>query len=232
MSALAGLVERGLMAEDWAAALAPVDDRVAAMGVFLREEIAAGRPYLPAGDRVFRAFQRPLADVRVLVVGQDPYPTPGHPIGLSFAVGGDVRPVPRSLANIYRELAEDTGVEPPPHGDLTAWADQGVMLLNRSLTVRPGEAGSHRGQGWEQVTEAAIRALASRGGPLAAVLWGAHARSLEPMLAPVPAVTSPHPSPLSASKGFFGSRPFTKVNALLADQGADPVDWALPHTPT
>ena len=232
MSALAGLVDKGLVAQDWAEALAPVDEQIAAMGTFLREEIAAGRPYLPAGDRVFRAFQRPLADVRVLVVGQDPYPTPGHPIGLSFAVEGDVRPVPRSLVNIYRELADDVGVDPPPHGDLTAWADQGVMLLNRSLTVRPGAAASHRGKGWEAVTEAAIRALATRGGPLAAILWGRDAQSLEPMLDPVPAVKSVHPSPLSASKGFFGSKPFSKVNALLVEQGGDPVDWALPHTPT
>ncbi|MGZ8744929.1 MAG: uracil-DNA glycosylase, partial [Nocardioides sp.] len=129
MSALAGLVEKGLVAPDWAEALAPVDDRIAAMGRFLREEVAAGRSYLPAGDRVLRAFQRPLVDVRVLVVGQDPYPTPGHPIGLSFAVDAHVRPVPRSLANIYQELRTDVGVDPPGHGDLTAWADRGVMLL-------------------------------------------------------------------------------------------------------
>ena len=145
MSALAGLVDRGLMAPDWAEALAPVDDRIARMGAFLRAEIAAGHSYLPAGDAVFRAF----ADVRVLVVGQDPYPTPGHPIGLSFAVDAHVRPVPRSLANIYRELATDVGVATPEHGDLTAWSEQGVMLLNRVLTVRPGESASHRGRGWE-----------------------------------------------------------------------------------
>ena len=161
MSALAGLVDQGLVAPDWAEALAPVDDRIAAMGRFLREELAAGRPYLPAGDRILRAFQRPLADVRVLVVGQDPYPTPGHPIGLSFAVAPDVRPLPGSLRNIYQELRTDLGVEPPAHGDLTAWADRGVMLLNRVLTVRPGEAASHRGRGWEVVTECAITALAA-----------------------------------------------------------------------
>jgi uracil-DNA glycosylase len=228
MSALGGLVERGLVAPDWAEALAPVDRRIEAMGQFLRAELAAGRSYLPAGDHVLRAFQRPLADVRVLVVGQDPYPTPGHPIGLSFAVDAHVRPVPRSLANIYRELATDVGVEPPPHGDLTAWADQGVMLLNRVLTVRPGEAASHRGRGWEEVTECAIHALARRGGPLAAILWGRDAQGLKPMLGPVPWVESPHPSPLSASRGFFGSRPFSRVNQLLVDQGGLPVDWALP----
>jgi uracil-DNA glycosylase len=228
MSALGGLVERGLVAPDWAQALAPVDRRIEAMGQFLRAELAAGRPYLPAGDHVLRAFQRPLADVRVLVVGQDPYPTPGHPIGLSFAVDGHVRPVPRSLANIYRELATDVGVEPPPHGDLTAWADQGVMLLNRVLTVRPGEAASHRGRGWEEVTERAIHALARRGGPLAAILWGRDAQGLKPMLGSVPWVESAHPSPLSASRGFFGSRPFSRVNQLLLDQGGSPVDWRLP----
>jgi uracil-DNA glycosylase len=205
-----------------------VDDRIAAMGRFLRDELAAGRPYLPSGEQVLRAFQRPLAQVKVLVVGQDPYPTPGHPIGLSFAVDGHVRPIPRSLANIYAELRADLGVEPPAHGDLTAWADQGVMLLNRVLTVRPGEAASHRGRGWETVTECAIQALVRRGGPLAAVLWGRDAQSLKPMLAPVPWVESPHPSPLSASRGFFGSRPFSRVNDLLTRQGGVPVDWRLP----
>ena len=166
MGALAGLVEKGLVADDWAAALAPVDERIAAMGQFLRGEIAAGRPYLPAGDHIMRAFQRPLADVRVLIVGQDPYPTPGHPIGLSFAVDKHVRPLPGSLRNIYTELGTDLGLQLPGHGDLTAWADRGVMLLNRVLTVRPGEAASHRGRGWEEVTSCAIDALARRGGPL------------------------------------------------------------------
>lgn len=228
MSGLSGLVERGLMAPDWAQALAPVDERVARMGQFLRAELAAGRSYLPAGDHVFRAFQRPLAEVRVLVVGQDPYPTPGHPIGLSFAVDAHVRPVPRSLANIYQELHTDLGVKPVAHGDLGAWADRGVMLLNRVLTVRPGESASHRGQGWEEVTERAILALVARGGPLAAILWGRDAQALKPVLGRVPWVESVHPSPLSASRGFFGSRPFSRVNRLLLEQGAEPVDWTLP----
>jgi len=228
MSALAGLVERGLVAADWAEALAPVDDRLAAMGDFLRAELAAGRSYLPSGEHVMRAFQRPLGDVRVLVVGQDPYPTPGHPIGLSFAVAPDVRPVPRSLANIYAELATDLGIEKVAHGDLTAWADQGVMLLNRVLTVRPGEAASHRGRGWEDVTACAIEAIARRGGPCVAILWGRDAQSLKPMLGAIPWVESVHPSPLSASRGFFGSRPFSRVNRLLEEQGGDPVDWRLP----
>jgi uracil-DNA glycosylase len=231
MAGLAGLVERRLMAPDWAEALAPVDERVTAMGRFLRDEIGAGRGYLPAGDDVFKAFRRPLADVRVLIVGQDPYPTPGHPIGLSFAVAPDVRPLPGSLRNLYQELSTDLGIPPAVHGDLTPWADRGVMLLNRVLTVRPGESASHRGRGWEDVTSCAIDALVRRGGPAAAILWGRDAQSLKPALGRIPWVESAHPSPLSASRGFFGSRPFSRVNRLLEDQGGDPVDWSLPALP-
>jgi uracil-DNA glycosylase len=227
MSALGGLVSRGLVAEDWAEALAPVDDTIAAMGQFLRAELAAGRTYLPRGEHIFRAFSRPLADVKVLVVGQDPYPTPGHPVGLSFSVAPEVRPLPRSLANIFQELRDDLGHPVPSSGDLTPWADSGVMLLNRVLTVQPGSAGSHRGRGWEKVTEQAITALAERGGPLAAILWGRDAQSLKPLLGRVPWVESAHPSPLSASRGFFGSRPFSRVDALLREQGGEPVDWRL-----
>ena len=228
MSALAGLVDRGLMAADWAEALAPVEPHLEVMGRFLREELAAGRPYLPQGDHILRAFQRPLAEVKVLIAGQDPYPTPGHPVGLCFSVAPDVRPVPASLVNIYKELATDLGVPTPGHGDLSAWADQGVMLLNRVLTVRPGAPASHRGRGWEAVTGHAIAVLAKRGGPLAAILWGRDAQSLKPMLGPVPWVESVHPSPLSAHRGFFGSRPFSRVNALLTQQGGTPVEWKLP----
>ncbi|MCM0619832.1 uracil-DNA glycosylase [Nocardioides bruguierae] len=228
MSALTGLVDKGLMAEDWARALAPVEPQVAAMGRFLREELAAGRHYLPAGENVFRAFRAPLAGVKVLVVGQDPYPTPGHPIGLSFAVDRDVWPLPRSLVNIYSELKDDLGVEVPRNGDLTPWTEAGVMLLNRCLTVEPGQPASHRRKGWEAITQRAIEALVERGGPLAAILWGRDAQSLEPMLAGTPCVRSAHPSPLSASRGFFGSRPFSKVNQMLTDAGGEPVDWRLP----
>lgn len=217
-----------LMAPDWAAALADVEPQVRAMGDLLRAEVAEGRTYLPAPGDVLAAFRRPMADVKVLVVGQDPYPTPGHPMGLSFSVQPHVRPVPRSLQNIYAELAADVGVPTPAHGDLTAWADQGVMLLNRVLTVRPGEPGSHRGRGWEQVTEAAIKALVARGGPLVAILWGRDAQTLKPWLGTVPTVESAHPSPLSARRGFFGSRPFSRVDALLVEQGGTPVDWTLP----
>lgn len=229
MSTLAGLVTKGLMASDWADALAPVEERIAAMGSFLREEVAAGRGYRPSGDNVFRAFRRPLADVKVLVVGQDPYPNPEYPIGLSFAVERHVRPLPQSLKNIYTELRADLDVTTPEHGDLSPWADQGVMLLNRVLTVRPGASQSHQRKGWEEVTECAIRALAARHGsgrPLVAILWGNPARSLKPMLGPVPTVESAHPSPLSASKGFFGSQPFSRANALLVEAGGTAVDWA------
>jgi uracil-DNA glycosylase len=220
---LAELVDPG-----WAEALAPVADTITELGDFLRAETAAGRRYLPAGENVLRAFQAPLSDVRVLIVGQDPYPTPGHPIGLSFAVEREVRPIPRSLANIYRELADDLGIPPALHGDLTAWSEHGVMLLNRVLTVQAGVSGSHRGKGWETVTEQAIRALVARGGPLVAILWGRDAASLTPLLGATPIIRSAHPSPLSARNGFFGSRPFSRANELLAAQGADPVDWALP----
>jgi len=229
MGALAGLVDQGLVAPDWAEALAPVDEQVAAMGRFLRDEDAAGRGYQPSDDRVFRAFERPLADVRVLVVGQDPYPNPEHPIGLSFAVERHVRPLPPSLRNIYAELRDDLGIETPAHGDLSAWADQGVMLLNRVLTVRPGDSNSHRRKGWETVTDRAITALAERGGPCVAVLWGKPAQTLRPVLGAIPSVESAHPSPLSAHRGFFGSRPFSAVNRRLEEQGAEPVDWTLPE---
>lgn len=216
-----------LVAPDWAQALAPVAGQLAAMGDYLRAEIAAGRNYLPAGPNVLRAFSRPMADVRVLIVGQDPYPTPGHAVGLSFSVARDVRPLPRSLANIYTELTSDVGIPPAPHGDLTAWFSQGVLLLNRVLTVRPGAPGSHRGKGWEAITQRAIEALVARGGPLVAILWGRDAQNLQPMLGDVPVIGSAHPSPLSARSGFFGSRPFSRTNAALQAQGASPIDWRL-----
>lgn len=216
-----------LVHPSWVPALEPVRATIGRMGDFLREEVAAGRGYLPAGDAVLRAFRQPFDAVRVLVVGQDPYPTPGHPVGLSFSVAPDVRPVPRSLQNIYTELASDLGLATPATGDLTPWSEQGVLLLNRVLTVRPGASASHQGKGWEEVTEQAITALAARGGPIVAILWGRQARSLAPMLGPVPRVESAHPSPLSASSGFFGSRPFSRANALLTEQGGEPVDWSL-----
>lgn len=216
-----------LVAPDWAEVLAPVQPTVTALGEFLRQETAHGRRFLPSGANILRAFTRPLADVRVLIVGQDPYPTPGHPVGLSFAVDRSVRPLPKSLVNIYRELHDDLGVRPPEHGDLSAWTDHGVLLLNRVLTVRAGSPGSHRGKGWEKVTDSAIDGLVRRGGPLVAILWGRDAQSLRPALGDIPVIASPHPSPLSASRGFFGSKPFSRTNALLEKQGAGPIDWSL-----
>jgi uracil-DNA glycosylase len=222
---LSEIVESG-----WARALEPVADQVAAMGEFLRQEIAAGHTYLPAGENVLRAFTFPFDDVRVLIVGQDPYPTPGHAVGLSFSVAPDVRPLPRSLDNIFKEYATDLGHPAPSTGDLTTWSQRGVMMLNRVLTVRPGAPASHRGKGWEAVTECAIRALVARPQPLVAVLWGRDAGTLKPMLTGERCLTieSVHPSPLSASRGFFGSRPFSRANQLLNEVGSDPIDWQLP----
>lgn len=215
----------------WAEALAPVEPVIRRMGDFLRAEQQAGRRFLPAGDRVLAALRAPVEKVRVLVVGQDPYPTPGHAIGLSFAVAPHVRPLPRSLANIFREYRDDLGFDEPANGDLTPWVDEGVLLLNRCLTVRPGAPGSHRGKGWEEVTDLVIDTLVERrrrGGALVAVLWGRDAQQLSPRLDGAAIVASPHPSPMSADRGFFGSRPFSRVNVHLAEQGAAAVDWRLP----
>ena len=235
---------RSIVDPGWADALEPVAGRIAAMGDFLRAEVAAGRRYLPAGENVLRAFKQPFAAVRVLIVGQDPYPTPGYAVGLSFSVAPDVRRLPGSLVNIFREYSEDLGYPTPTTGDLTPWAERGVLLLNRVLTVQPGKPGSHRGKGWEEVTDQAIRALAARkpaaaggqvgkagrvgGEPLVAILWGRDARTLAPLLEGIPAVESAHPSPYSAANGFFGSRPFSRANHLLEQEGAQPVDWKLP----
>lgn len=216
-----------LVHPSWADALEPVADTIHTCGDFLRAELAAGRGYLPAGDKVLRAFSQPLDQVKVLIVGQDPYPTPGHAVGLSFSVAPDVRPVPRSLANIYTELSSDLGVPTPGNGDLSPWTERGVLLLNRVLTVQPGQSASHRGHGWEEVTAAAIDALVARDQPLVAILWGRDARSLVPRLGSTPYVESAHPSPLSARNGFFGSRPFSRANTLLGEQGGAPVDWSL-----
>lgn len=216
-----------LVHSSWLPALTPLEPVIAGIGAFLREEVAAGRGYLPVGEHVLRAFGQPLDEVRVLIVGQDPYPTPGHPVGLSFSVGPQVRPLPPSLVNIFTELCADLAVPQPSSGDLSAWAQRGVLLLNRVLTVSPGKPASHRGKGWEQVSAAAIEALANRGGPLVAILWGRDARSLAPALGPVARIESAHPSPLSARSGFFGSRPFSRANVLLAQQGAPPIDWRL-----
>lgn len=223
MADLAALVGPG-----WDEVLAPVADRLADLGDWLRAEQAEGRPFLPAGRDVLAALQMPLQDVRVLVVGQDPYPTPGHPIGLAFATAPGVRPLPGSLRNVLAEYEADLGHPAPSSGDLTPWVQEGVLLLNRVLTVRPGAPGSHRGRGWEEITEAVVDGLVGRGGPLVALLWGRQARDVAPRLGTVPRVESAHPSPLSAHRGFLGSRPFSRTDALLVEQGAAPVDWRLP----
>jgi uracil-DNA glycosylase len=216
------------MESGWATAMEPVAANIAAMGDFLRQEIAEGRGYLPSGENVLRAFKQPFHQVRVLIVGQDPYPTPGHPIGLCFSVAADVRPLPKSLVNIFTEYSDDLGHPTPSNGDLSPWTEQGVLLLNRALTVQPGKPNSHQGKGWETVTEQAIRALAARDEPLVAILWGRNARNLKPLLGDTPCIESAHPSPLSAHNGFFGSRPFSRANDLLGRAGAEQVDWKLP----
>lgn len=225
---VASALAAGAMAPDWAAALADVSDELVALGSKLDARREEGESVLPEPAHVLRALRSPLAGVRVLIVGQDPYPTPGHPIGLSFATEARVRPLPRSLQNIYKELTSDTGIAAPTHGDLSAWADQGVLLLNRVLTVGAGNAGSHRSLGWQHITDAVIAALVARQAPLVAVLWGKDAQSLAPALRGTALIESAHPSPLSARRGFFGSRPFSRVNELLAAQGSEPIDWSLP----
>ena len=227
-----------LVAPDWADALAPVEAQLREALAFLAGEVAGGHAVLPSPANLLRAFRQPLSGVRVLVVGQDPYPTPGHAVGLSFAVDGATRPIPRSLANIYKELQADLGFPPRVHGDLSRWAEQGVLLLNRVLSVRAGAAGSHRNKGWEAVTAAAIRAVADRESaagagqaPLVVILWGKDAESVRPLLGSAAVIASAHPSPLSASRGFFGSRPFSRANALLQEQGNGTVDWELPPLP-
>lgn len=218
-TSLAELIDPG-----WAKALAPVEPEIRALGDMLREENAAGLGYLPAPHNILRAFTYPFDEVKVLIVGQDPYPTPGDAIGLSFAVAPS-QPLPASLRNIYTELTTDLGCSPPPNGDLTPWAEQGVCLLNRVLTVTPGKPASHRGRGWEKVTDQAIRALVDRDQPLVAILWGRDAASLRPLLLSTPVIESPHPSPLSAHRGFFGSRPFSRTNEILEAEGVTPIRW-------
>ena len=225
---MAGRPLSGVMEPGWAEALEPVAGQIKEMGDFLRAEIAAGRRYLPAGENVLRAFKQPFAGVRVLIVGQDPYPTPGHPTGLSFSVAPEVTRLPPSLVNIFTEYSGDLGLPRPSSGDLTPWSERGVLLLNRVLTVQPRKPGSHRGKGWEKITDQAIRALAARGGPLVAILWGRDAQNLAPLMPDVPTIESAHPSPYSADRGFFGSRPFSRASELLEERGATPVDWRLP----
>jgi len=215
------------MAPDWAKAMAPVEADIRKMGDFLRSEVKAGRQFLPAPENIFRAFQTPLKDVRVLIVGQDPYPDPKYPVGLSFSVKHEVRPVPQSLKNIYKEMSDDLGLTPPEHGDLSHLAEQGVMLLNKVLTVQSGKPMSHWKKGWEEITEHAMKVLNERNQPMVAILWGSNARQLKTFLTnpKIKIIESVHPSPLSARNGFFGSKPFSQTNKYLEANGLKPIKW-------
>ena len=206
--------------DDVATTLADIENR-------LDDESRRGIRHAPPRSEIFRAFRVPLESVRVVILGQDPYPTPGHAVGWSFSTSRDVRPLPRSLANIYAELHTDLGITPADHGDLSSWVDQGVLLLNAALTVREGEAGSHRSWPWKTVAGAALTALAGRDTPPVAVLWGNDARWAEPILTGIDLIKSAHPSPLSARRGFFGSRPFSRINTSLSTQGSTPIDWRV-----
>ncbi|NLD78408.1 MAG: uracil-DNA glycosylase [Acidimicrobiales bacterium] len=196
---------------------------------FVAAERSAGLVF-PPDDEVFAALHlTPLATVKVVILGQDPYHGTGQAHGLCFSVRSGT-PAPPSLRNIQRELVDDLGVAPPTTGDLTRWAGQGVLLLNTTLTVRAGQAGSHQGRGWERFTDQVIRAVSARNEPVVFVLWGAHARKKKALIdrRTHVVVESAHPSPLSAHNGFFGSRPFSRVNAALEARGREPVDWSLP----
>ncbi len=216
---------------DWAEPLAPAlaAPSFARLCAFLDAERAAYDVF-PAAEHVFEAFARtPIADVKVLLLGQDPYHGEGQAHGLCFSVPRGVAPPP-SLRNVFRELEADLGCGPAPHGNLAAWAERGVLLLNTVLTVRAGEAHSHRGQGWEPFTDAVITALSARPTPLVALLWGGPARKHRARIdgARHRIIEGVHPSPLSAHRGFFGSRPFSAVNRALVELGHDPIDWCLP----
>ncbi len=223
-----GQAWRDAVHASWLPALEPVGLELDAVLARVRAEEDAGASVLPPADVRLRALAAPLDGVRVLVVGQDPYPTPGHAVGWSFSAPPGTSPLPASLRNLLRELADDRGVR-ATSGDLSPWVGRGVMLLNRVLTVRAGESASHRRLGWQAVTDAVVGALAARDAPLVSVLWGRDAQAVAPLLAGTAVVTGVHPSPLSASRGFFGSRPFGAVDAALVAQGGPAMDWSLEH---
>ena len=222
------LAASGSIDPSWVAPLSPVQDVLVEIAHKLSEEIEQGNHFYPQPENIMRAFQLPFHRVRVLILGQDPYPTPGDAIGLSFSISPEQRVLPRSLKNIFTELSADTGCSLPASGDLSPWVYQGVMLLNRVLTVRSGHAGSHRKWGWEQVTEQTIRALDERQTPLVALLWGKDAATAKEFLTHSVVLESAHPSPLSASRGFFGSRPFSAANKAFLELGQEPINWQLP----
>lgn len=219
--------------ESWRAALEPAlaSPEARRLGGWLRQQEDAGKQVFPPRGQRLRALElTPLDRVKVVILGQDPYHGPGQAHGLAFSVPEGVR-VPPSLVNIYKELRDDLGVEVPPHGNLEHWARQGVLLLNTCLTVEAGCAGSHAGKGWEAITDAAVAAVARREEPSVFILWGNHARNKAQRVPELAAsgrhlvLTSPHPSPLSAHSGFFGSKPFSKANVFLEAQGRGVIDW-------
>ncbi|MEL7738128.1 uracil-DNA glycosylase [Citromicrobium bathyomarinum] len=221
--------------DSWQDTLAPVlaTPEARKLGGFLRAEEAAGKAiYPPQGCRLRALELTPLDRVKVVILGQDPYHGPGQAMGLSFSVPDDVRHPP-SLRNIFRELADDCSIPAPASGDLTAWAQRGVLLLNNTLTVEAGNAGSHAGRGWDAITDACVAAVAAREQPAVFILWGSHAQKKASRIAELNEPTrhcvirSPHPSPLSAHRGFFGSKPFSRANAFLEQVGLGPVDWQI-----
>lgn len=230
---MTGTERNTAMEPGWQAHLAAVltSEPIHRLRDFLRGELRAGKHLLPDKSDWLKAFSAtPFDDVRVVILGQDPYPTPGHAHGLSFSVRPTVKPLPKSLINIFQELRDDLGIENTT-GDLTPWAKQGVLLLNAVLTVPAGQSAGHQNQGWEVLTDAAIEALASREKPVVFVLWGAFAQKKRTLIEPHNQdrrhliIQSPHPSPLSAYRGFFGSRPFSRINQFLEAHGEPPIDW-------
>lgn len=206
-------------------------DYMKQLKAFLQQEKAQGKVILPAASQWFAALNAaPFDRVKVVIIGQDPYPTPGHAHGLCFSVQPQVRPLPKSLINIYQELADDVGIR-NQSGYLMPWAEQGVLLLNAVLTVEAGNANSHQGKGWERFTDAAIQALNERNTHCVFVLWGAHAQKKGALINRQrhTVISSAHPSPLSAYRGFFGSQPFSKVNAALSAHQQTPIHWQLPE---
>ncbi|MCI1985201.1 MAG: uracil-DNA glycosylase [Lactobacillus sp.] len=217
---------------DWQTVLEPIfaSPEYAQLHQFLKQEYQTQTIY-PEMHHIFQAFEwTAFADTKVVILGQDPYHGPNQAVGASFAVAPGI-PLPPSLQNIYKELQDDLGCTPVAHGYLKAWAQQGVLLLNAVLTVRDGRAYSHQNHGWEQLTDAAIAALSNRGG-VVFILWGAAARAKARVIdtSKNAIIQSPHPSPLSAYRGFFGSKPFSKTNAALRAMGESPIDWQLPST--
>ncbi len=221
----------------WEAPLSEALARLPALDAFLDAEAGAGKAIYPPAEDRFRALElTPLDAVRVVILGQDPYHGPGQAHGLSFSVRPGVK-VPPSLSNIYKELHTDLGIAPVGHGCLEHWARQGVLLLNTVMSVEGGKAASHRGRGWEAFTDAIIRAVAAKPDPVVFLLWGAHAQAKAAFVRGIDqggahlVLSAPHPSPLSAYKGWFGSRPFSQANAFLIAHGAPPIDWTLPPAP-